>query len=76
MCSDSQDGGVHWALSTVAALYWRVKGDAPNAITCLRHSLKNSPEQMRVGAFHTIVVTLVFTIYITCVNLNLALSAG
>ncbi|CAM6006293.1 unnamed protein product [Sphagnum balticum] len=30
--SSGQDGGVHWTLSTVAALYWRVKGDAPQAI--------------------------------------------
>jgi tetratricopeptide (TPR) repeat protein len=45
--SEGHDGGVHWTLSTAAALYWRVKGDAQNAIKCLRHSLNNSPPEMR-----------------------------
>uniref|UniRef100_A0A914XPD7 Tetratricopeptide repeat protein 17 n=1 Tax=Plectus sambesii TaxID=2011161 RepID=A0A914XPD7_9BILA len=45
--SKGQDGGVHWTLTTVAALYWRVKGDALNAIKCLRHSLNNAPADMR-----------------------------
>ncbi|VDD88470.1 unnamed protein product [Enterobius vermicularis] len=41
-----QDGGVHWTLSTASTLYWRVKGDAVNAIKCLRHSLNNAPSDM------------------------------
>lgn len=43
-----QDGGVDWTLSTASTLYWRVKGDALNAIKCLRHSLNNSPHNMKV----------------------------
>lgn len=43
-----QDGGVDWTLSTASTLYWRVKGDAINAIKCLRHSLNNSPHNMKV----------------------------
>lgn len=42
-----QDGGVDWTLSTASTLYWRVKGDAINAIKCLRHSLNNSPHNMK-----------------------------
>lgn len=42
---------VHWTLTTASTLYWRVKGDAPNAIKCLRHSLNNSPEHMKVCIF-------------------------
>ncbi|KAI1720493.1 tetratricopeptide repeat domain-containing protein [Ditylenchus destructor] len=38
---------VHWSLTTAAALYWRVRGDAVNAIECLRHALHNSPPDMR-----------------------------
>uniref|UniRef100_A0A1I7Z9C8 TPR_REGION domain-containing protein n=1 Tax=Steinernema glaseri TaxID=37863 RepID=A0A1I7Z9C8_9BILA len=45
--NENQDGGVHWTLTTAATLYWRVKGDAVNAIKCLRHSLNNAPPDMR-----------------------------
>ncbi|VDN07175.1 unnamed protein product [Thelazia callipaeda] len=38
---------VHWSLSTASALYWRVKGDAVNAIKCLRQSLNSAPPEMR-----------------------------
>ncbi|KAL3083062.1 hypothetical protein niasHS_010864 [Heterodera schachtii] len=38
---------VHWALSTLSALYWRVKGDPVNAIKCLRHSLHKSPNKFQ-----------------------------
>lgn len=38
---------VHWALSTLASLYWRLKGDPVNAIRCLRHSLLTSPENFK-----------------------------
>ncbi|KAI1719657.1 tetratricopeptide repeat protein 17 [Ditylenchus destructor] len=38
---------VHWSLTTAAALYWRVRGDAVNAIECLRHALHNSPPDMK-----------------------------
>jgi hypothetical protein len=40
---------VHWALSTLSSLYWRIKGDPVNAIKCLRHSLQNSPEKFKVN---------------------------
>lgn len=36
-----------WALTTLAALYWRVKGDAIEAIKCLRHSIHNSSVEFR-----------------------------
>ncbi|VDK83241.1 unnamed protein product [Onchocerca ochengi] len=39
--------GVHWSLSTASALYWRVKGDAVNALKCLRQSLNSAPPDMR-----------------------------
>lgn len=39
--------GVHWSLSTASALYWRVKGDAVNALNCLRQSLNSAPPNMR-----------------------------
>ncbi|VDK47979.1 unnamed protein product [Anisakis simplex] len=45
--SKDQDGGVHWTLSTASTLYWRVKGDAVNALKCLRHSLNNAPSDMK-----------------------------
>lgn len=31
-----------WALGCLGALYWRVQGDAPNAINCLRMALMNA----------------------------------
>ncbi|KAL3984668.1 hypothetical protein ACH3XW_35480 [Acanthocheilonema viteae] len=40
-------GRVHWSLSTASALYWRVKGDAVNALKCLRQSLNSAPPDMR-----------------------------
>uniref|UniRef100_A0A158R5W3 Tetratricopeptide repeat protein 17 n=1 Tax=Syphacia muris TaxID=451379 RepID=A0A158R5W3_9BILA len=43
------NAGVHWALSTASTLYWRVKGDAVNAIKCLRHSLNNAPSDMTLS---------------------------
>ena len=36
-----------WVLSSAAALYWRVKGDAEQAVICLRHSLYYSPYSMK-----------------------------
>uniref|UniRef100_A0A914ZLD2 Tetratricopeptide repeat protein 17 n=2 Tax=Parascaris univalens TaxID=6257 RepID=A0A914ZLD2_PARUN len=45
--SKNQDGGVHWTLSTASTLFWRVKGDAVNALKCLRHSLNNAPPDMK-----------------------------
>lgn len=36
-----------WVLSTAAALFWRVQGDAVQAIKCLRHALFYAPHQMR-----------------------------
>ena len=37
-----------WVLGYLGALYWRVKGDAPNAINCLRMALMNVPADSRV----------------------------
>ena len=36
-----------WVLSSAAALYWRVKGNAKEAVNCLRHSLYYAPYKMR-----------------------------
>ncbi|KAI6213995.1 hypothetical protein M3Y94_00216900 [Aphelenchoides besseyi] len=41
------DVELHWAVSAIAALYFRVKGDAINAVMCLRHSLANAPNDMK-----------------------------
>ena len=36
-----------WVLSSAAALYWRVKGNAEEAVNCIRHSLYYAPFSMR-----------------------------
>ena len=36
-----------WVLSSVASLYWRVKGNTEEAVNCLRHSLYYAPYRMR-----------------------------
>jgi len=36
-----------WILSTAAALYWRVQGNAVEALNCIRHSLYYAPNDMR-----------------------------
>ena len=36
-----------WVLSSAAALYWRVKGNAEESVNCLRHSLYYAPFKMR-----------------------------
>jgi len=36
-----------WVLSTAAGLYWRVKGRASEAVSCLRHSLYHAPRNMK-----------------------------
>ncbi|CAD5231944.1 unnamed protein product [Bursaphelenchus xylophilus] len=36
-----------WKLSTIAALYWRLQGDAVNAVNCLSYALKYAPKQYR-----------------------------
>lgn len=46
-----------WVLGCLGALYWRVKGDAPNAINCLRMALKNAPVDSRVSLFSIIYLT-------------------
>ncbi|TKR60827.1 hypothetical protein L596_028014 [Steinernema carpocapsae] len=45
--NENQAGGVHWTLSIASTLYWRVRGDAVNAIKCFRHSMNNAPPNMR-----------------------------
>ena len=34
-------------MSTAAALYWRVQGNAVEALNCIRHSLYYAPNDMR-----------------------------
>ncbi|KAB0370773.1 hypothetical protein FD755_017182 [Muntiacus reevesi] len=36
-----------WVLSSMAALYWRVKGQGKKAIDCLRQALHHAPHQMK-----------------------------
>lgn len=38
-----------WVLSSMAALYWRVKGQGKKAIDCLRQALHYAPHQMKVS---------------------------
>lgn len=37
-----------WVLSSMAALYWRVKGQGKRAIDCLRQALNSAPHHMKV----------------------------
>lgn len=37
-----------WVLSSMAALYWRVKGQGKRAIDCLRQALNYAPHHMKV----------------------------
>jgi hypothetical protein len=37
-----------WILTNVAALYWRVEGDAKKAMDCLRLSLTTAPKNKKV----------------------------
>lgn len=39
-----------WVLSSMAALYWRVKGQGKKAIDCLRQALHHTPYHMKVSA--------------------------
>ncbi len=39
--------GPNWALFNIASLYWRVVGDATNAIECLRRALYYAPDPAR-----------------------------
>nr|XP_015193805.1 PREDICTED: tetratricopeptide repeat protein 17 isoform X1 [Lepisosteus oculatus]XP_015193806.1 PREDICTED: tetratricopeptide repeat protein 17 isoform X1 [Lepisosteus oculatus] len=36
-----------WVLSSMAALYWRVKGQGKKAVDCLRHALNYAPHYMK-----------------------------
>ena len=40
------ENSTSWVLSSAAALYWRVKGNAEQAVVCLRHSLFYAPKHM------------------------------
>jgi tetratricopeptide (TPR) repeat protein len=42
-----QDDGVNGIITAASTLYWRVKGDAVNALKCLRHALKNLPKDKK-----------------------------
>ena len=39
--------GPNWALFNIASLYWRVMGDARNALECLRRALHYAPDRAR-----------------------------
>ena len=36
-----------WLVSAVASLYWRVEGNYPEAVECLRHSIHFAPAQAK-----------------------------
>ena len=38
-----------WIIAMLGSLYWRVKGDARNAVDCLQASLSNAPDDMKVS---------------------------
>lgn len=40
---------VSWVYATLAALYWRVEGNASMAVDCLRYALAYAPANMRVS---------------------------
>ncbi len=51
--ANSMEGNAtSWVLSTAAALYWRVRGNAEEAVNCLRHSLYYAPRDMKVDKWH------------------------
>jgi len=62
---------VDWALATLSALYWRVKGDAENAVRCLRYSLNISP-----GPYRDVPLISLANIYHQAGFLNSALVVG
>ncbi|XP_013405857.1 uncharacterized protein LOC106170523, partial [Lingula anatina] len=39
--------GTSWVLGNLAALYWRVEGNAKHAVNCLRMALNTAPRDMR-----------------------------
>uniref|UniRef100_A0A8C7XE86 Tetratricopeptide repeat domain 17 n=1 Tax=Oryzias sinensis TaxID=183150 RepID=A0A8C7XE86_9TELE len=45
--SSSQQNQTSWVLSSMAALYWRVKGQGKKAIDCLRQALNYAPHHMK-----------------------------
>lgn len=47
-----------WVLSSMAALYWRVKGQGKRAIDCLRQALNYAPHHMKAGSSHPLTVAL------------------
>lgn len=42
-----QENTTSWLLATAAALYWRVLGNAEEAIVCLRLALSHVPDDMK-----------------------------
>ena len=46
MCPPRQEP-TSWVLANLAALYWRVQGDAPRAVDCLRLALTHSPREVK-----------------------------
>uniref|UniRef100_A0A1I7UK78 TPR_REGION domain-containing protein n=1 Tax=Caenorhabditis tropicalis TaxID=1561998 RepID=A0A1I7UK78_9PELO len=45
--SNAKDGHVSWVLCVLSSLYWRVTGNAENAMGCLRCALHTAPPHMR-----------------------------
>uniref|UniRef100_A0A8R1I364 Tetratricopeptide repeat protein 17 n=1 Tax=Caenorhabditis japonica TaxID=281687 RepID=A0A8R1I364_CAEJA len=45
--ANAKDGKVSWLLCVLSSLYWRVTGNAENAMGCLRCALHTAPPKMR-----------------------------
>ncbi|CAI5452591.1 unnamed protein product [Caenorhabditis angaria] len=45
--NSAKDGQVNWLLCVLSSLYWRVTGDAENAMSCLKCALHTAPPHMR-----------------------------
>ena len=46
--SSPEQNQTSWVLSSMSALYWRVKGQGKRAIDCLRQALHYAPHHMKV----------------------------
>lgn len=42
-----QENSTSWLLATAASLYWRVIGNAEEAIVCLKSAFNSAPENMK-----------------------------
>ena len=46
VCNQNQTS---WVLANLAALYWRVEGEAARAVQCLKLAYKHSPSHAKVS---------------------------